>query len=71
MSLCRVRYKLADCYDTLPSVQKCFAYHGAVANESLAKIDLLLIDQLTESSNFTDLLDNQDTVLSVTISSNT
>lgn len=46
-------------------------YHTTVADKGLSKVDGLFIDQLAESSNLSNLLDDQDRVFIVTISSNT
>lgn len=44
-------------------------YHRAVADEGLVEVNLLFIDQLAESSDLSNLLNNHGIVLSISIDS--
>lgn len=44
-------------------------YHRAVADEGLVEVTLLFINQLAESSDLSNLLDNHGIVLSISINS--
>jgi hypothetical protein len=46
-------------------------YHRAVADEGLVEVNLLFIDQLAESSDLSNLLNNHSFVLSISIDSHT
>ena len=60
---------MSNSYTAFHGYAVLVTYHRAVADEGLVEVNLLFIDQLAESSDLSNLLNNHGIVLSISIDS--